>query len=259
MNRVAVLVAMLAAASMALAPAASAVKTHITVRVIGKDSKFVGTSMGGAIVTIKNAITGELLAKGATAGTTGDTDLLMKQGITRRTTLVDDKVAKYWTAIDIEVPTLLEVTAYGPIAQPQSAVSASVTLWMFPGKPITGGNGVLLELHGLSVDVLAPAVHTKYAGDSVPETIRIDTNVVMLCGCSLTPDGLWDANKFEVTAIVKKDGQPAAQVEMKYAGTESRFTGEFKPGGKGVYEIMVYAYDPANGNTGLDGTTVVIK
>ena len=55
-----------------------AVPTDITVRVRAKDAKFVGDTMGGARVTIRDAETGELLAKGVTTGTTGDTSLIMK-------------------------------------------------------------------------------------------------------------------------------------------------------------------------------------
>ena len=56
---------------------AQAELTGITVRVRSKDAKFVGSSMGGALVTIRNADTGELLTKGVTVGTTGDTERLM--------------------------------------------------------------------------------------------------------------------------------------------------------------------------------------
>jgi hypothetical protein len=47
---------------------AAAVPTEITVHVKTKDAKFLGTSMGGALVTIKDAQTGEMLAKGVTSG-----------------------------------------------------------------------------------------------------------------------------------------------------------------------------------------------
>jgi len=36
------------------------------VRVLGKDSKFVGSSMGGARVILRDAETGEMLAQGVT-------------------------------------------------------------------------------------------------------------------------------------------------------------------------------------------------
>jgi hypothetical protein len=55
---------------MALIAATSALAnpTDITVRVKAKDGKFLGTHVGGALITIKDAQTGELLAKGLTMG-----------------------------------------------------------------------------------------------------------------------------------------------------------------------------------------------
>jgi hypothetical protein len=81
----------------------------------------------------------------------------------------------------------------------------------------------------------------------------------MMCGCSLTPGGLWDAGKVEVTAMIYKDGQSAGELELSYAGRESQFDAQFKPSGKGTYTIIVYAFDPTTSNTGLDSTTFVIE
>lgn len=57
---------------------AMAVPTEIVVKVKSKDGKFIGSSMGGVLITLKDAHTGELLAKSVTKGGTGDTDLIMK-------------------------------------------------------------------------------------------------------------------------------------------------------------------------------------
>lgn len=46
--------------------------TKITVRAKAKDAKFIGTSVGGALILIRNADTGELLASGRTEGSTGN-------------------------------------------------------------------------------------------------------------------------------------------------------------------------------------------
>jgi len=55
--------------------------TAVDVRVISKGAKFVGTSMGGCEVVIRDAETGEILARGKTAGSTGDTDRIMRAGM----------------------------------------------------------------------------------------------------------------------------------------------------------------------------------
>jgi len=53
--------------------------TDIVVRVLSKDAKFIGTSMGGMQVTLRDAHTGEILATGLTRGGTGDTKRLMHE------------------------------------------------------------------------------------------------------------------------------------------------------------------------------------
>ncbi|MCK5139574.1 MAG: hypothetical protein KAQ85_07020, partial [Thermodesulfovibrionia bacterium] len=49
---------------------AEAVQTKLIVRAQSKDAKFVGTSMGGALVTIIDSATGEIITKGLTVGAT---------------------------------------------------------------------------------------------------------------------------------------------------------------------------------------------
>ncbi len=162
----------------ALAAVVQAVETNVTVRVISKDAKFIGSSMGGALVTIRNLDTGELLAKGLTAGSTGNTGLLMKDKITRRVPMVDEKSAKFTATVDIDVPTLVEIRARGPMAQRQAIAEVSVTQWLIPGKHIVEGNAVLLEITGFVVDILAPPVHVKLKG--TPQDIDIRANITMM-------------------------------------------------------------------------------
>lgn len=117
----------------------------------------------------------------------------------------------------------------------------------------------MLELPGMVVDVLAPPAHLMLSAKDAPKQMDIQTNVTMMCGCPISPGGLWDADKFEVKALIKKDGKLIAEAPMKYAGKTSQFSGSFDVTGAGAYEITVYAYDPSNGNTGVDKTTVIIQ
>jgi hypothetical protein len=236
--------------------AATAVPTEITVRVKAKDAKFIGTSLGGAAVTIKDLETGELLAKGVTAGSTGDTNRIIKQPWKRGIPISDEKAAKFSVVIDIDKPTYIEVAAYGPLAQTQAANRVSATQWVVPGKHITGGDGLLLEMLGFAVDILDPPTPMKLAG--LPQTIQIVANVIMMCGCPIEPEGLWDANGYEVGALVKRNDQLIDQIPLKFAGTTSQFAASFTAKEAGAYEVTVYAYDPANGNTGLDRATFVV-
>jgi hypothetical protein len=239
------------------ATCASAVPTRITVHVLAKDSKFLGTSMGGARVTIKDAHSLELLAEGFTSGSTGDTQRIMETPLWGKASLSTEETARFTATIDIESPRLIEVTAYGPMANLQGANKVSATQWVVPGKHITGGDAWLMILPGLIVDVLAPPAHMRFEGPQ--QTVKVEANVTMMCGCPLTPGGHWDADKMEVAALLKRDGQEMGLLALRYAGTPSQFEGAMEVRGAGVYEATVYAYDPASGNTGLDSTTFIIE
>src|SRR5690606_42058878 len=56
--------------------ASAQIETPLTVRVLARDAKWVGTSMGGVEISIRDQSNGELLAEGLTEGGTGNTDLL---------------------------------------------------------------------------------------------------------------------------------------------------------------------------------------
>ena len=70
---------------------------------------------------------------------------------------------------------------------------------------------------------------------------------------------MWDAEKFEVAAIITKDGKKLTELPLKYAGEKSQFAASFTPPGPGVYQATVYAYQSATGNTGLDKVTFIVK
>ena len=80
----------------------------------------------------------------------------------------------------------------------------------------------------------------------------------MMCGCPIQPGGLWDAKRYEVKALLKRDGAAIGGIDLAYAGETSRFAARLPLNTPGVYEALVYAYDPANGNTGLDRTAFIL-
>ncbi len=69
---------------------------------------------------------------------------------------------------------------------------------------------------------------------------------------------MWDADKIEVSALVKRNGQRTAVLPMKYAGSPNQFSGIWNVSETGLYQATVYAYDPSNGNTGLDSVTFIV-
>lgn len=235
--------------------AAGAEPTRVEVRVLSRGAKFVGTSMGGVRVTLRDADTGELLAEGLTAGGTGDTGRIMEARQRRHDPVSTEDAAVFRTTLDLVAPRRIEVEAFGPLGQRQAANSASSTMAVVPGKHVTGGDGWLLELPGFAVDVLSPPAHQRVGAG---QAVAVRANVVLMCGCPVEPGGLWDAERFEVRAVVSRGGAKLGELPMRYAGETSQFAAELSGLEPGTYEVLVYAHDPANGNTGLDRTTFLV-
>jgi hypothetical protein len=106
---------------------ARAEPTEIVVRVMAKDGKFVGTSMGGAQIVLRDADSGEVLAQGLTAGGTGSTPKIVTMPHTPRDVLSDSEAAKYSVTLDLERPRGIAVTATGPMNPKEAAMSGPST------------------------------------------------------------------------------------------------------------------------------------
>lgn len=236
-----------------------ATETRLVVRARSRDGKFVGTSMGGVRVVLRDAATGQVLASGVTAGSTGNTQTLMKQPQARGAPLADAKSAKFTATVDLAEPRLVTVEVSGPLAQRQALATSTTQLWLLPGKHVAG-DGLIVELPGFVVDVLTPPAHAflKLAGNK-PLTVPVRANLTLMCGCPTEPMGLWDSSRYELLATVKHQGKPLTQVPLKYAGKTSTFEGELSVREKGAYEVTVTAFDPATGNAGVDHTTFVVE
>lgn len=228
-------------------------ETMVMVRAHSKDAKFIGTSMGGAKVIIRDATTGEILAQGITEGSTGDTEKIMKKPRTREARLTDENTAGFRAELNIEEPVFVTVEVIAPAKKNQSQVRSSTQLWVIPGKHITG-DGVVLEIPGFAVDILSPQTHERIASG---REVEITANVIMMCGCPITAEGIWDANQYEVTAIITGSGEDRRAVDMNIQDKPSTFSGNVSLT-PGTHEITVYAYDPVTGNTGLDKTNIII-
>lgn len=232
----------------------AAQETTVMVRALAKDAKFIGSSIGGAKITVRNAETGEILDRGLTSGSTGDTELILKTPHERYTSLTNYETAGFKATLNIEEPTFIEVEAQAPFNKKQARVVSSTQLWVIPGKDITG-DGVVLEVPGFVVDILSPQTHERI---KATEEISIKANIVMMCGCPVTEGGTWDANQYEVKAILDTEGKESREVKLKPNQKPSTFKATTNLD-KGLYTITVYAFDPVTGNTGLDKTNIIIN
>lgn len=230
-------------------------QTKITIRAKAKDAKFIGSSIGGARIIVKDASSGKILDEGITSGSTGDTDQIMRKAHERYGQLTDDNTGKFVASLDITAPRFVEVEVIAPYNAKQAAIKASTQLWVIPGKDITG-DGLVIEIPGFIVGVLSPQAHESLSSTG---NIEIRANVVMMCGCTISKGGLWDADKITVNAIIRKDGEDYKTIPLKITDKVNTFaTGLEKPS-PGLYEISIYAFDERTGNTGVDKVNFIVK
>src|SRR6218665_409531 len=231
---------------------AKAIDTKLIVRVKGKDAKFLGKNIGGALVVIRNSQTGAILSSGYTEGGSGNTALLMDSTRKRGDRLTDDRTAKYEALLNIAEATLVDVEVTAPGHMRNAAIKGSVQLWLLPGKHIDG-EGLVIELPGLILSVLSPGLHQILPFVKDGKTIvKVRINLTMLCGCTISKGGVWDSEKIEVTAFLQKDGKPSGEKKMKLEKEDNIFETEFELTAKGSYGIAIHAFDTITKNTGAD-------
>lgn len=228
-------------------------ETRIVIRAKAEDAKFIGTSMGGALVIVKDALSGAILSQGMIRGSTGDTKRIMSTPWVRGERLADENTACYVAKLDLEEPKLIEIVIFAPYGQPQAMAKASVTTWVVPGKHIEG-DGIVVDFPGLVVRVTEPTAHTFV---TVPTKVRLAASVTPMCGCPVDMKTFWPPEAYEVAAYLKKDGEIQEILPLVFCGKRNCFETEIFLENPGDYEFIVYAFDPKTGNTGVDKTTVV--
>ncbi len=161
-----------------------AISTKICVRVIARDGKFLGDDVGGAFITIRDAQSQELLARGRTRGGSGlnGPGGVMCASLRRGEPLPTTDASGFIAELKLDRPRRVEVTAYGPVSVPRSANTVSATQWVYPGKDILDGDGFLLELSGLILQIVSPARDSTVKSLS---DLRIQAHVAMMCGCPI--------------------------------------------------------------------------
>ena len=225
------------------------------VRAVSRDAKVIGTKVGGARITIRDDATGEVLAQGIQEGETGNTDQIMVRPRKRGVPLFDaPATAGFLATLMIKSPTVVQVTAEGPLAAPQSIQRVSKTLLLVPGQDVLG-DGIVLEIHGFIVTLVAPAPDARHMLGEAPEVRAI---VTLTCGCPTEPGGLWDADKIKVVARLLREGRVEDEVPLKYAGVSSTFGGRVTLKSPGPYELEVLAMDAANANFGSVRRSVTV-
>ena len=154
--------------------AAAGMRTRVMVRAFSRDAMAIGNLVGGARITIRDVTTGKVLAQGIQKGGAGNKELIMIRPRERGAKVFGTPgTAGFLARLMLEQPTVVEVTAEGPLDTPQSTQRVSKTLLLVPGQDVLG-EGILLEIHGLTVTLLAP---TPDAGLSVGSQLNVRATV----------------------------------------------------------------------------------
>lgn len=230
--------------------------TEIVVRAQAKDAKFIGTSMGGAKIVIRQADTGEILAQGLTEGSTGNTEAIMMQAKERHSRIAEDAAA-FQTTLSLIQPVFVTIEAQAPFNQKEARVVAQTQLWLIPGKHMNE-EGIILEIPGFVVEAFSPHTHQVISKAEHP-SVMLKANVVMMCGCPITSGGLWDADRLEVEATIYVDKKYWKSMALKISDQPNVFLGELDLGETGSYEVVISAYHPISKNTGVDELNFNVK
>jgi hypothetical protein len=224
------------------------------VRVISHDAKIIGSGVGGAHVTIRNAETGAVLAEGVQEGGTGDTSLIMGARERGGSVYDTDGAAGFLAEISLSEPTWVEITGEGPLGTPDALRRTTSTALLIPGRDVVG-DGIVLELLGFTVELREPA-----AGGRLPagEPIDVLARVTMLCGCPTSPGGIWDSDGYEIVARVIRGGVVESETKLGYAGETSMHTATIPALRAGEVTIEVLSMDEARGNFGVARETFTV-
>lgn len=227
---------------------ANAEPTEIVVRVISEDAKFIGDSMGGASVVLRAAQSGRVLARGKTSGGTGNTALIM-QANGRSPVISTPDAAAFITQVDINEPTLIDLEVTGPDARPGSQIRIVSQRWVMPGQPVNIGDGWVVELPGLSISPTASAVRDSAADGT--RAFTVSAKVELLCGCPITPGGVWDAKDYQVTASIWQHGRRVSEFPLQFTEAPGGFAGRIVLPVKGKVRMFIHALNVVTGNSGV--------
>lgn len=230
------------------------VPTQLIVHVPTHDAKLIGSAVGGVRITVRDVNEDRTLVTGLHEGTTGDTRRIMETPRARGDKLfTTSDGARFQATIPLSSATLVEVTAEGPLGYPDQMARTSKRLVMVPGRHLTG-DGLVLEMHGYIIDLLAPDSALSVQANS-RTTVR--ARVRMLCSCPTGPDEMWKVS--DVRARLIRDGMVVRDVVMPYAGAASEYAVELPGVAAGQYTLEIIAASPDIATFGVLRREVVAR
>lgn len=228
--------------------------TRVLVRVVANDAKIIGTNVGGAHITVRDAETGDILAEGLQEGSTGSTSQIMGAWERGEPVFEAEGAAGYLAELAIVRPTRVEISAEGPLGAEHAIQTTTKSLLVIPGRDVVG-EGIILELNGFTVEIRTPNDGALHAG----EPFEVRARVTMLCGCPTEPGGMWDSNDYEILARLVRGTELVGEWPLEFSGTTSQYTASLSLDSMGEFELQVIASDPAKGNFGMATRALTVR
>ena len=226
--------------------------TTVLVRVVAHGAMVLGREVGGARVTITDLETKQVLATGIQQGEAGDQNQIM-----RTPHLMEEPVysarpaAVFTTTLELRKPTLVEITAEGPLAHPASMQHASQTVLLIPGHDLIN-DGIVLHLYGYIVQIEHPKPGQALMAK---DDVKLRASVRTLSGTLVRPHGDWDSRKVRIYGELLIGNRIVERLQMFYSNETGTFDAPFfvpKPdeAPDGIV-LRVVATDLATGNSGV--------
>jgi hypothetical protein len=226
--------------------------TTVLVRVVAHGGMVLGREVGGARVTITDVATKQILATGIQQGEAGDQNQIMRTPRVMGEPIYSSRPAAAYTAtLELRQPTLVEISAEGPLAYPAALQKTTTTVLLVPGQDLTN-DGIVLHLSGYLVQIEHPK-----PGESLiaKDDVKLRASVRTLSGSSVRPHGDWDSRKVRIYGEVLIGDRIVERLQMFYSGEGSTFEAPFfvptpRDAPDGI-TLRVVAVDPASGNGGM--------
>lgn len=228
------------------------IDTELVVRVVAHGAMVVGDAVGGARISVTDVATGRLLATGIQTGEAGDQNQIMRTPRLMEEPRYSTRPSgAFRTTLTLDHPTLVEVSAQGPLAYPAAMRRVSTTVLLFPGHDLKS-DGIVLSLYGYIVQIESPAPGQPLMAK---DDVKLKASVRTLSGSLVRPYGDWDSRKVEIYGEVLIGERVIDRLQMFYAGSHSFFEAPFfvpltadAPNG---LTLRVVAADGAGGNFGM--------
>jgi hypothetical protein len=230
--------------------------TTLLVRVVAHGAMVLGREVGGARVTIIDVTSGQILATGVQQGEAGDQNQIMRTPHMMEEPIYSTRPsAAFTTTLQLQKPTLVEISAEGPLAYPAAIRKASTALLLIPGQDLTQ-DGIILHLYGYLVQIEQPKPHEALIAR---DDVKLRASVRTLSGSLVRPHGDWDSRKLRIYGEVVIGDRTIERLQMFYDEGSRTFEAPFfVPQLNEVPDgiiLRVIATDPATGNTGMDQIT----